>query len=404
LIRKASQVESGADVLERRDVEYLARDVVIVGAGAIGLAVALQLRRAGIASVLVVDRYSAPGQGSTSRTNGGVRAQFGTPTNIAFSQFTIDALVALDRVTGGLVGLRQVGYLFMTGDESNETKFRQNFNLQHPMGVPVQLLTPSEVVDLVPFVRAEGLCRGTFCPTDGVIDPHGVVLALWQEGKRLGAEYRLSEEVNGIEPVKEGLTVKTSNLSIKAEIVVNAAGPYASALAAVVGVTLPVQPYRRNLACTEPTPKLPDLIPMCVDMDTGVLIRREARGVLLAYSDPLDEPTFESAFDQSFLEALAERVDNRFSFLKAIPIDDRKCWAGLYPETPDHQAIISPAMEQEPLINCVGFGGHGIMHSLAAGHAVMELIRDGRCSTFDLRPFRPARFEDGDYTVETAVL
>ncbi len=404
MIPNGPRVGPSPEHADRGRAEYLTRDVVIVGAGAIGLAVALQLRRAGIPSVLVLDRHSAPAQGSTSRANGGVRAQFGTAANIAFSQFTIEALTGLDRATGGLVGLRQVGYLFMAGNASNESRLRQNFNLQDAMGVPVQLLTPREIVDLVPFVRAEGLRRGTFCPTDGIIDPHGVVLALWQEGKRLGAEYRLSEEVIAIIPVHGGLEVQTSNMTIKAEIVVNAAGPFASALAGMVGVTLPVQPYRRNLACTESTSQVPDLIPMCVDMDTGVLIRREASGLLLAYSDPLDEPTYESSFDQTFLEALAERVDNRFPFLQTIPIDHRKCWAGLYPETPDHQAIIGAAPEQERLINCVGFGGHGIMHSLAAGHAVMELIRDGRCSTFDLKPFRPARFADGDYTIETAVL
>ncbi len=55
------------------------------------------------------------------------------------------------------------------------------------------------------------------------------------------------------------------------------------------------------------------------------------------------------------------------------------------------------------MVQCAGFGGHGIMHSLAAGRAVAELIRDGRCSSFDLSPLRLDRFR-GAFTVETAVL
>jgi len=93
--------------------------VTVVGAGAIGLAVALQLRRAGVADVLVVDRNSAPGMGSTGRANGGVRAQFATPINIVFSQYTIPGLTHLDDLTKGRVGYRPVGYLFMAGHRSD---------------------------------------------------------------------------------------------------------------------------------------------------------------------------------------------------------------------------------------------------------------------------------------------
>ena len=91
--------------------------VVVVGAGAIGLAVALQLRRSGVADVVVVDRNPSPGMGSTGRANGGVRAQFATPVNIVFSQYTIAGLIGLDSLTNGRVGYRAVGYLVMAGTE-----------------------------------------------------------------------------------------------------------------------------------------------------------------------------------------------------------------------------------------------------------------------------------------------
>src|SRR5205807_6567033 len=145
---------------------------------------------------------------------------------------------------------------------------------------------------------------------------------------------------------------------------------------------LPVEPYRRNLACTQPVAGYPEHTPMCVDMDTGVLIRREGGGFLLAYSNPDDPPSTETAFDRGFLEAVAARIGHRFSFLERVPIDERKCWAGLYPETPDHQAIIDTGPDVDGFIQCVGFGGHGIMHSLAAGRAVAELVRDGACGPF----------------------
>ena len=70
----------------------------------------------------------------------------------------------------------------------------------------------------------------------------------------------------------------------------------------------------------------------------------------------------------------------------------------------DHHAVVDVSPRLPSFIQCAGFGGHGIMHSLAAGQAVAELVRDGRSSTFDLHRLRLARFEEGDLTVEQAVL
>jgi sarcosine oxidase, subunit beta len=378
--------------------------VAVVGAGAIGLAVALQLRRAGIGDVLVVDRSSAPGMGSTGRANGGVRAQFATPTNIAFSQYTIPGLIDLDDLTRGRVGFRPIGYLFMAGTEPTAAALRRSLATQRSLGVPTEWLSPDEVVELAPFVRVEGLRGATFCASDGIVDPHGVVSALWSEGRRLGVTYLFDADVVRLEHTRAGALLHCTAVDIEADYVVNAAGAFARDLAAQAGVDLPVVPYCRNLACTGPVPNIPASIPMCVDMDTGVLIRREGNGVLIGYSDPTSPPSFDTAFQSEFLESVAARVGNRFPLLEEATIDPRKCWAGLYPETADHNAIIDAPTGAAWFIQCAGFGGHGIMHSLAAGHAVAELIRDQRCSTFDLWPLRLDRFGDSTLSVETAVL
>jgi sarcosine oxidase, subunit beta len=169
-------------------------------------------------------------------------------------------------------------------------------------------------------------------------------------------------------------------------------------------IDLPVVSRKRNLACTEAVAGIPDAIPMCVDNDTGVLIRREGAGFLIGFSDPADPPNMDTTFDPGFLDAVAARIGNRFPFLEDVPINSRKCWAGLYPETPDHHAIIDATPDAPWFIQCVGFGGHGIMHSLAAGQAVAELIGAGRCATFDLEPLRLSRFAEPGSVVETAVL
>src|SRR5580658_6267235 len=151
--------------------------VVVIGAGAIGLAVALQLRRGGVDGVVVVDRNASPGMGATSRANGGVRAQFTTPINITFSQFTIKKLRELHELSGGVVGFRAVGYLFLTGTDAGEIALRRSWELQRSLGVDVQWLSATDVIEKVPFVNVDGLSGATFCGDDGIIDPHGVVSA-----------------------------------------------------------------------------------------------------------------------------------------------------------------------------------------------------------------------------------
>ena len=380
-------------------------DVAVVGGGVIGLSVARELRLAGVDRVLVLEQEASVGQGSSSRANGGVRAQFTTRANITFSAFSIAELERLDAATG-LLGFHQTGYLLLSGTEAGERGLRAGFELQRSLGVDVRWATMSDVLEMVPFVRTEGLRAATFHDRDGFLDPHGLVAALRTEADRLDADIRTRTEVTAIEPAPGGaLELHAGDQTVRAAVVVNAAGPAAGRVAALCGADLPVAPVRRNLAFVrEPGGPRP-LLPMCVDLDTGVLVRREASGgFVVAWSDPADPPSWETTVDPRFLEQLASRVGNRFPLLEDLPLDPRQCWAGLYPETPDHHAVIGPDPRVPGLVHCAGFGGHGVMHAPAAGRAVAELVTLGRCHTFDLHPLRPARFGEGDLVVETAVL
>jgi sarcosine oxidase subunit beta len=373
-------------------------DVAVVGGGVIGLSVARELRLAGVDRVVVLEREASVGQGSSSRANGGVRAQFTTPANIAFSAFSIAELERLEAATG-LLGFHQTGYLLLCGTEAGEEGLAAAFALQRSLGVDTQWLAPAEALAMVPFLRPDGLRAATFHARDGFLDPHGVVTALRGEAERLGVPVLTGTEATAVERGPGGA------LDLRAEVVVNAAGPAAGQFAALCGVELPVAPVRRNLAYVREPDGPGELIPMCVDLDTGVLLRREASGgFVVAWSDPDDPSSWDTGVDPRFLEQLATRVGNRFPLLEDLPLDPRQCWAGLYPETPDHHAVIGPDPGLPALVHCAGFGGHGVMHAPAAGRAVAELVTRGSCSSFDLHPLRPSRFAEGDLTIESAVL
>jgi sarcosine oxidase, subunit beta len=380
-------------------------DVAIVGGGVIGLSVARELKRDGVDRVVVLEREHAVGQRSSSLANGGIRAQFATPINISFSIHSIEEFERLAAQHGDILQFHQTGYLFITGTERGEALLRQSLVLQRSLGLDVEWLKPPEVLRRAPIVSAEGLRGGTWHARDGFLDPHGVVEVMRREARARGAELRLNSEVRAIERKRDRFIVATDGGAVSARFVVNAAGADARRIGAMVGLDVPVFPIRRNLAFARAAGHSVELIPMCVDFDTGVLVRREVGGgYLIAYSNPSDEPGWDTTVDPRFLDDVAERIGNRFPLISDVPIDPRHCWAGLYPETADHHAIVGSSPGIDRFVQCVGFGGHGIMHSPAAGRAVSELIAHEACSTFTLHGLRIERFADGDLTVESAVL
>ncbi|HEX5950904.1 MAG TPA: FAD-dependent oxidoreductase [Actinomycetota bacterium] len=378
--------------------------VAVVGAGVIGLSCARELARAGVGDVVVLERHGQVAQGSTSRANGGFRAQFTTAPNVAFSLWSIGELERLEAGTD-LLSMHQTGYLLFTGTAEGERGLRAGYELQRSLGVATEWLSAAEVLERAPFLRPDGLRAGTFHARDGMLDPYGLAHAMEQDARALGVRVVTGAEVQAIRRIGDGFEVEHPGGVLRAPWLVNAAGSDACEVGAMLGVEVPVTPYRRNLAFAPDPRHAGELIPMCVDLDTGVLVRREpGGGYVIAYSNPADPPSRETSVDPAFLGDVAERIGNRFPFLEDTPIDVDACWAGLYPETPDHHAIVGETPEVPRFLQCVGFGGHGVMHAPAAGRAIAELVTLGRCETFDLRPLRLSRFADGDLVVETAVL
>src|SRR4029453_15217695 len=104
----------------------------------------------------------------------------------------------------GLLGFHQTGYLLLCGTETGEQGLAAACELQRSLGVDTRWLSPAEALELVPFLRPDGLRAATFHARDGFLDPHGVVAALRAEAERLGAEVRTGTEVTAIEPAPGG--------------------------------------------------------------------------------------------------------------------------------------------------------------------------------------------------------
>ncbi|HMQ32166.1 MAG TPA: FAD-dependent oxidoreductase, partial [Chloroflexaceae bacterium] len=235
-----------------------ATQVVIVGAGVVGASVAYHLALRGCSDVLVLEKEEAEVSGSTARSAAGVRHQFSSATNILLSRYSIEKLRVFDEEVGGHAELHQVGYLFLVNDAATWEQYRRNVALQRELGVRVELLTPEEAARFVPRMRADDLVGATFGPDDGYCDPYGIALGYLRAAQRLGVRLQRATAVTGFDQAGGRLTgVQTTRGPIACETVVNAAGPWAGAVAAMAGLDLPVRPYRRNIYMTTPFPQIP---------------------------------------------------------------------------------------------------------------------------------------------------
>ena len=379
--------------------------VVVVGAGVIGSSVAFQLARMGVGDVVVLERETLPGAGSTSKANGGIRAQFTTAVNVAMSLLSMEILDALEEEIGDPPAYRKAGYLFLTDSPAKLAAMERAAGFQRGLGVSVEVLDASEVRRRVPWVAGEGLAGGTFGARDGFIDPGRLCSFFVSKAAAGGVRFAHGREVTGLERRGGAWAVTTADgSSWTAPHVVNAAGAWAGAVARLAGVDLPVEPVRRHIFLSGPVRDLPPVIPMTIDADSGVLVRREGDRILIAYSNPDEPPGFDLSFDPEFVHRFAEPLERRFPPVAAGGIDPRRSWSGLYEVTPDHHAVLGGVPGLSGLLLANGFSGHGVMHAPAAGRLVAEMIVRGRAESADVSPLALDRFARGALIHETMVL
>jgi glycine/D-amino acid oxidase-like deaminating enzyme len=381
-------------------------DVVIVGAGIVGSSIAFHLTEAGCKNVLVIERESRQGLGSTGKSMGGVRAQFATDVNIRMSLYSIPFLARFEEATGRPSGYKPHGYLFMATNEWHMDYLRKNSQRQKALGLKnVELLKPEDIRKVLPQLRSDDIIGGSLCTTDGFVDPESVMNGFMARAVDRGAELWRGTEVTGIyadHGVVSG--VLTSNGGVAAPIVVNAAGPWASGIARMAGVDLPVQPLRRMLVPTEPFPGLPERLPMMIDMSTGWHFRQEGLGLLMAWAHPDQEPGFRADFEPTYIERILTHAANRVPAFANLEVNPRRCWAGLYEMSPDHHSILGPAPDVRGFFLANGFSGHGVMHSPATGRILADLILQGKTGVIDAKDLNLQRFAEGRAIEETAIL
>jgi sarcosine oxidase subunit beta len=377
-------------------------DAIIVGGGIAGLATAFNLAKAQFGDIILLEKDLFVGSGATSKCAGGIRAQFSSKVNIEVSIKSIEVFEHFEEITGEPALYDQVGYLFLLTDETTIEPYMKAFELQRATGLNVRVITPQEVQELAAPVRIDDIIQGTFCPRDGLGDPHEFLQGYFRASKRLGVDILTEAEVTSVLVSNGKVTgVKTPKGEFIAPLVVNAAGPYARLVGAMAGANVPVDPYRRQIVTTGQIDFIPATMPMVVDVSSGLYCHKESKGLLMGWADPEVKPGFDESQDPDYNDTILMKALDRIPKLETAGVANS--WAGLYETTPDHHAIIGFADEVEGFFIIAGFSGHGFMHAPGAGILAAELIT-GKEPSVDVSRLAPNRFVKGSIEAEVNVI
>ena len=380
------------------EINVKTASVLIIGAGVIGASIAFHLAKRGCRDVVVLEKNYI-GSGSTEKCAGGIRQQFSLEENIRLSMESAEFFSRFEDETGHHADFQQNGYLMLTTTDENMIALRQNVDLQHNVGLDVNLLTSSEILEIVPQLRSDGILGGSFCQSDGYADPYSVVNGFASAARKLGVTIVEDAEVVGITVKKDGMKeVITDREKFETPVVVNAAGPYASLIGKMTGLNIPVHPTRRHVFITE-TISHTDFtdspvwkkFPMIVDFHSGLWLRREGPCLIFGRRNPEESEGFDTSIDWDyFTNVVGPEICYRFPVFENIGI--MRAQAGLHSDTPDNMAILGKVPGLEGVYLACGFSGHGFMHSPAVGRIMSELILNCETSFQNIELFSLERF------------
>jgi len=360
-------------------------DVVVVGAGVVGLSIALQLSQRG-ASVTVLDRVGI-GAGASGVQPGGVRQQWGTRVNCLLAResmrFYADAKELLSmRVDPGF---QACGYLFLAHSDGALSRMRENVALQNELDIPSQVVAAVEAAELVPGLDIAGVVGGAWCAEDGYFDrPQSLVEAFGAQ-----ADVQIGD-VLGVEG--EGVVRLANGGELRADAVVIATGVDTPRLLP----ELPIRPEARYLFFSDPIrERLLD--PLVVSPERRFAAKQLGDGRLLA-SDlgAVGDPEVELADWRANVRSAFEELLPQLVFV-ALPTFVE----GIYDVTPDHQAILGRVRDRVWV--AAGFSGHGFMLAPAVGRIIAESVVDGNDDPA-LSVLDPARFAEGRLVPEPQVV
>lgn len=353
-------------------------DVIVIGAGSVGAPAALYLAQAGY-KTLVIDQAASVGQGSNKKAIGGIRATHSDPAKISLGLRSIEIFSTWQECYGDDIEWYEGGYCFVAYRDREEKILKDLLVTQKSYGLNIDWLDGKQLREVIPDLNPDGLLGGSFSPQDGHASPLLAIHAFYEHARQLGAHFQFNETVTGFDIQNNRIhAVRTNKGIYGADIVINAAGPWAAQVAGLAGITVDVKPDAHESAITEPVARF--LNPMVVDIrpaagSSNYYFYQHYTGQIVFCITPSPQIWgFDTQETSSFLPMVARRMIEVMPRLKNIRV--RRTWRGLYPMTPDGFPIVGWTNEIDNYLLAVGLCGQGFMLGPGLGELIVRLVNN----------------------------
>lgn len=377
-------------------------DVVIIGGGLHGLATAYELAKRGVKNVAVLER-SYLGAGGSGRNTAIIRSNYRTTEGVSFYDESVKIYEGLSAELGFNVLFSQRGHLTFAHTELSIAGLRVRAETNQLLGIDTRVIDRAEIKELVPALDLSDRPRypvlaALYHPPGGIIRHDAVVWGYAQRAQQLGVDVHPFTEVTAID-VTDGVVigVTTSNGKITTGTVVNATAGWASTIAEMAGVRLPIVTHPLQALVTEPLK--PFLDPVLVSATLHVYINQSDRGELVVGSEIDPYSSYSHRSTLTFAESSASHVLQLLPSVAGVKV--LRQWAGICDMTPDFSPIMGPVEAVKGFVLDVGWGTYGFKAGPVAGRRIAETIATGVVPDL-IAPFALERFERGDLIGEKA--
>jgi 4-methylaminobutanoate oxidase (formaldehyde-forming) len=375
-------------------------EVVIIGGGVIGCAIAWQLACRGRSDVTVIERRRLT-EGTTWHAAGLVGQLRSSTALTGLMRASVLTYADLEQRTGYATGWHPVGSVRIAASDGRWAEMQRQAAIAATVGLDAQLIRPSEAQGLFPLLGTASVRGAVWVPSDGFADPSQLTHSFATGAKAAGASIGENCPVRAIEHDGRRIAALiTERGRIECDVVVNATGMWGRRTGKLAGSDLAVGAVEHQYVVTGPIAGLPPDSPTLRDPDARIYLKPEAGGLLIGgWEDgtrmpwPVPPDNFGPELfppDHQRFEPLALAAAGRIPAFADAGI---RTWVnGPIPFTPDAEPLIGRDGTLANLIHCCGFSA-GIAAAGGAAQAVAGLITEGD-SSLDLAPFAPGRFGD----------
>jgi 4-methylaminobutanoate oxidase (formaldehyde-forming) len=375
--------------------------VVIVGGGIVGCSVAYHLALRGVTDVVVLERKQLT-SGTTWHAAGLVGQLRATHNLTRLAQYTTNLFATLEAETGQATGFQQRGSVSVAPNEERFEELKRGASMARVFGLPVNIITPADVKDLVPLANVDDLVGGVHLPGDGITNPIDTTMALAKGARAKGVVIREGVKVEriltehgravGVEYSVDSHGGDGERGVIRADAVVNAAGMWGRDLGDQVGAVVPLHAAEHFYIVTEAVEGISPTMPVLRDPDGCGYFKEDAGKLLVGWFEPVSKPwgmtrrvgqsgipdafAFDSLpADYEHIAPLMDSAANRMPLIGNTGI--RLFFNGPESFTPDDRYLLGESPDVPGLFMACGFNSIGIQSSGGAGKVLADWIIDG---------------------------